>query len=185
MIQQTGGVQSPVIVWVALAPIAATLLFGFTSRTVFWLLMTLGAVSVFGLLPLIGIRPLHRSAYADGKIAALLGLVLGLIAVAALMAGEIDVLFDNIPNILGQIKAGTALIPIKRRRILLLHKIDETGREQQISFTQTSGQQLVSLPQILFGLTKLLQSGVSTRRQYQPITLMPGRCTAEPGSLRG
>ena len=28
-------------------------------------------------------------------------------AVAALMAGEIDVLFDNIPNILGQIKAGT------------------------------------------------------------------------------
>lgn len=39
-----------------------------------------------GVLPLIGIRPLHRSAYADGKIAALLGLVLGLIAVAALMA---------------------------------------------------------------------------------------------------
>jgi tripartite-type tricarboxylate transporter receptor subunit TctC len=28
-------------------------------------------------------------------------------AVAALMAGEIDVLFDNIPNIIGQIKAGT------------------------------------------------------------------------------
>ena len=78
-----------------------------------------------------------------------------------------------------QIKAGTALIPIKRRRIFLLHKIDETSSEQQIGFTQTSGQQLVSLPQILFGLTKLFQSGVSTRRQYQPITLMPGRCTAE------
>ena len=60
VIQQTGGVQSPVIVWVALAPIAATLLFGFTSRTVFWLLMTLGAVSVFGLLPLIGI-PVPRN----------------------------------------------------------------------------------------------------------------------------
>jgi tripartite-type tricarboxylate transporter receptor subunit TctC len=30
-------------------------------------------------------------------------------AVAALMAGEIDVLFDNIPNILAQIKAGNVL----------------------------------------------------------------------------
>jgi ABC-type transport system involved in multi-copper enzyme maturation permease subunit len=39
-----------------------------------------------GVLPLIGIRPLGRSAYADGKIAALLGVVLGLIAVAAVMA---------------------------------------------------------------------------------------------------
>jgi ABC-type transport system involved in multi-copper enzyme maturation permease subunit len=39
-----------------------------------------------GVLPLIGIRPLGRNAYADGKIVALLGLVLGLIAIAAAMA---------------------------------------------------------------------------------------------------
>ncbi len=39
-----------------------------------------------GVLPLIGIRPLGRSAYADGKIAALLGVVLGLIAIAGVMA---------------------------------------------------------------------------------------------------
>jgi ABC-type transport system involved in multi-copper enzyme maturation permease subunit len=39
-----------------------------------------------GVLPLIGIRPMRRSAYADGKIAALLGLVLALICVAAVMA---------------------------------------------------------------------------------------------------
>ena len=39
-----------------------------------------------GVLPLIGIRPMRRSAYADGKIAALLGLVLGLICVATVMA---------------------------------------------------------------------------------------------------
>jgi ABC-type transport system involved in multi-copper enzyme maturation permease subunit len=39
-----------------------------------------------GVLPLIGLRPMQRSAYADGKIAALFALVLGLIAVAAVMA---------------------------------------------------------------------------------------------------
>jgi signal transduction histidine kinase/CheY-like chemotaxis protein len=56
VVHQSGGVQSPVIVWIALAPIAATLLFGFTRRTVFWLLMTLGAVSTFGLLPVFGVE---------------------------------------------------------------------------------------------------------------------------------
>ena len=38
-------------------------------------------------LPLIGIRPMSRSAYADGKFAALFGLVFGLIVVATVMAG--------------------------------------------------------------------------------------------------
>ena len=39
-----------------------------------------------GVLPLIGIRPLGRNAYATGKIAALTGLMLALAAVAALVA---------------------------------------------------------------------------------------------------
>lgn len=39
-----------------------------------------------GVLPLIGIRPLGRSAYAGGKIAALTGLILGLTAVASVAA---------------------------------------------------------------------------------------------------
>jgi ABC-type transport system involved in multi-copper enzyme maturation permease subunit len=39
-----------------------------------------------GVLPLIGIRPLGRNAYAAGKIAALTGLILALAAVAALVA---------------------------------------------------------------------------------------------------
>jgi ABC-type transport system involved in multi-copper enzyme maturation permease subunit len=39
-----------------------------------------------GVLPLIGIRPLGRAAYAGGKIAALAGLILALTAVAALAA---------------------------------------------------------------------------------------------------
>ena len=53
----SGGVQSPVIVWIALAPIAATLLFGFTAKTVFWLSMTLAAVVAFGVMPSIGLPP--------------------------------------------------------------------------------------------------------------------------------
>lgn len=39
-----------------------------------------------GVLPLIGIRPLDRNAYAGGKIAALTGVILALAAVAALVA---------------------------------------------------------------------------------------------------
>nr|WP_315465966.1 ATP-binding protein [uncultured Rhodoferax sp.] len=50
----SGGVQSPVVVWIALAPIAATLLFGFTAITLFWLCLTLAAVLAFGLMPLAG-----------------------------------------------------------------------------------------------------------------------------------
>lgn len=53
----SGGVQSPVIVWIALAPIAATLLFGFTAKTVFWLSMTLAAVVTFGVMPSLGLTP--------------------------------------------------------------------------------------------------------------------------------
>ncbi|WP_296511123.1 hybrid sensor histidine kinase/response regulator [Rhodoferax sp.] len=56
----SGGVQSPVVVWIALAPIAATLLFGFTSKTVFWLAMTLTAVAGFGLLPLVHLEAPRR-----------------------------------------------------------------------------------------------------------------------------
>ena len=40
-----------------------------------------------GVLPLIGTRPLTRSAYARGKIAALVGLILLLAAIAALVSG--------------------------------------------------------------------------------------------------
>jgi signal transduction histidine kinase len=53
----SGGVQSPVIVWIALAPIAATLLFGFTAKTIFWLTMTLAAVAAFGWMPSVGVHP--------------------------------------------------------------------------------------------------------------------------------
>lgn len=52
----SGGVQSPVVVWIALAPIAATLLFGFTAKTVFWLSMTLATVAAFGLMPWLGLE---------------------------------------------------------------------------------------------------------------------------------
>jgi signal transduction histidine kinase len=53
----SGGVQSPVVVWIALAPIAATLLFGFTTKTIVWLSMTLAAVAAFGLMPSLGVVP--------------------------------------------------------------------------------------------------------------------------------
>lgn len=63
----SGGLQSPVMVWVAMVPVAATLLFGLSKKTVFWLCMTLLAVVAFGSLPLLGVHPVahYPRAYDD------------------------------------------------------------------------------------------------------------------------